>query len=107
MQVIRDHAEGVLQESWKRCSAIVLERFPTQGRGDFASLSLEDYNDHVAAIPAEALEGGDEAVMQYQAPPRQAAEPTVHAHTTNPLALFLSTLIPWYVCARISSYDPF
>jgi len=51
----------------------------------FSKIQASEYNDEVAAIPADLLE-------QQPAPPPRRIIP---AQTANPFALFLRTLIPW------------
>lgn len=49
-----------------------------------------EYNDEVAALPAELLEQGF-------GQPQQAPQRVIPARTNNPLALLLQTLLPWFI----------
>jgi len=68
-----------------KCQRAVQNHYSKEGTDALSRIQAADYNDEVAAIPADLLE--QQAVVP---PPR-----VVPARTGNPLALFLQTLLPW------------
>lgn len=69
----------------EKCQRAVQNHYSKEGADSLSRIQASDYNDEVAAIPADLLE--QQAVVP---PPR-----VVPARTGNPLALFLQTLMPW------------
>jgi len=69
----------------EKCQRAVQNHYSKEGADALSRIQASDYNDEVAAIPADLLE--QQAVVP---PPR-----VVPARTGNPLALFLQTLMPW------------
>ena len=98
--ILAKHAAGTVYDNrlWRTDCELVLARFPVHGgRDPYAHLRVDDFNDNVAALPADLVQqlneaGGAPMLDAYDAAP----PPVVPAHTTNPLSLFLTTLLPWY-----------
>ena len=69
----------------EKSSKALRATYPMDGPDSFSRIQSADYNDEVAAIPADLLE------QQAVQPPQRV----IPARTGNPLALFLQTLLPW------------
>jgi hypothetical protein len=87
---------------WRRDCEHVLARFPVSGgRDQYAHLRLDEFNDNVAALPAELMQQLNDGQQEFVMEPQPPA--VVPATTANPLALFFSTLMPWYVASKQAS----
>eukprot|EP01114_Cavostelium_apophysatum_P008342 TRINITY_DN2075_c0_g1_i1.p1 TRINITY_DN2075_c0_g1~~TRINITY_DN2075_c0_g1_i1.p1 ORF type:complete len:604 (+),score=194.27 TRINITY_DN2075_c0_g1_i1:1340-3151(+) len=79
------------------CAVVLKEEYSESQKNTYHHLLLSEYTDHIEALPPDIIE----AIRMGQAGPQiyesfqEVRTPTIHARTSNPLALFLQTLAPW------------